>query len=103
MNINDLSPMAYDTIRQSCNLLEALRNQLRVLTLKFASEDDFLKGADKYLERIHEKPEEYLDKLNHFDEVDVNEFKAGLKRIRSTIKRTLKTPMEKRGTPQSEE
>ena len=103
MNIDDLSPMAVDVITQSHNLLDALRNQLRVLTLKFNSEDDFLKGADKYLERIHEKPEEYLDKLNYFDEVDLIEFKVGLKRIRSQIKRTLKTPMEERGKPHSEE
>lgn len=99
MDTDNLTEMAYRTIILADDATDILKCQLGVFCGKFKNEDDYLRGVLKYLAKLAEKPEEYLDFWGLLDETDVSVFVGKLNTLRRHVEITLETPYGKRGKP----
>jgi hypothetical protein len=99
MDTDDLSPMAYDVILRAADLVDVLKAQLGASAMGTKTEDDFLRGVRTHLRGILRSPGAYLEGWGCLDEVDVREFRAGVRSLISHVDATLATPVSHRGVP----
>ena len=99
MDTDYLTPMAYETISRAGDVLDVLRSEIGASATGKTTEDDFLCGVQIQLRDILRSPRDYLDRWNHLDDINVREFKKGVKSILEHVNRTLGTPYDQRGEP----
>jgi hypothetical protein len=96
VDTDDLSPMAYDVILQAADLLDVLKAQLGASASGVKTEDDFLRGVRTHLRGILRSTGAYLEGGGCLDDVDVREFRAGVRSLISHVDATLATPAAQR-------
>jgi hypothetical protein len=99
MDTDDLTPMAYETIRRAEEVLDVLKIEIGASASEKKSEDDFLLGVRRHLRGILRSARGYLDSWDYLDSVDTRKFRKGVKEILIHVERTLATPYEQRGAP----
>ncbi len=99
MDTDYLTPMAYETISLAGEVLDVLRSEIGASAKDTRTEDDFLRGVRRHLRAILRSASSYLDEWNYLDEVDVREFRSGVKKVLAHVEQTLNTPLERRGEP----
>jgi len=99
MDTDDLTPMAYRTLRLAYAAFEPMRCDIGVMARDYGTEDEYLRGIVKLLGKVMEEPGDYLESWNMEDGVDSKEFVAAVERVLKHVKSTLSTPRRKRGKP----
>jgi len=61
MDTDDLSPRAYDVIVRAARVSDTLKANLGAQSRNYKNEDAWLRGIGKFLQKIVEEPEEYVD------------------------------------------
>lgn len=97
MDTDDLTEMAYDTIRRAGVVLDVLRSEIGASAREKATENDFLVGVVAHLRRIVKSPRSYLDSWNYLDEVDVKVFKKEVTELLAYVEEVISTPYSRRG------
>ena len=97
MDTDDLTEMAYHTIRLGNDAHDVLKTEIGASASLFKSENEFLKGNLKEISEIIQDPEDYLDWWDLIDEVDIDEFKNRLYILKNHMERTLNIPIKYRG------
>ena len=64
MDTDDLSEMAWRIIVHAARVSDTLKADLGARSLRYETEDDWLRGVRKFLQEIAEEPEEYVDYWN---------------------------------------
>jgi hypothetical protein len=99
MDTNYLTPMAYEIIIKADEILDVLKTEIGASCTKYDTEDFFLKGALRFIDRKIRDPEPYLDFWNYFDEIDIDQFKEDLEDLKKFIIKVIDTPLSDRGEP----
>ena len=99
MDTDYLTPMAYEIIIRTAEILDVLRTDIAASCAKHSTEDSFLTGTLQFIDRKIKDPETYLDFWNYLDEMDVDLFKKELKELRKFIVKVIETPLSERGEP----
>ena len=92
MDTDYLTPMAYEIIIKADEILDVLRSEIGASCARYDSEDSFLTGTLQFIERKIRDPESYLDCWNYLDEIDLEQFRKDLKRLKRYIIEVLETP-----------
>lgn len=92
MDTDDLTQMAYDTILIAGDLLDVLQSEIGALSFGKKTEDEFLRAVSSHLRDILRSTREYLDDWNYLDEVNVRNFRKGVKSLLEHVEKTLATP-----------
>jgi len=71
MDTDDLTEMAYDIIVRAAQLSDTLKADLGARSLRYESEDDWLRGVLEFLQRIVAAPDDYVDYWNLEEEEGV--------------------------------
>ena len=99
MDTDYLTPMAYEIIVRADLILDVLKSEIGASCVKYETENSFLEGALNFIDRKIRDPESYLDFWNYLDDIDVNQFKNDLKRLKRFIIEVIETPLSERGEP----
>jgi hypothetical protein len=99
MDTDDLTEMAYETIRRADDVLDVLRSEIGASASGKETEDDFLRGVAVILRRILKSPKSYLDYWNYLEEVDVKTFRNDVAELLAYVENVLTTPYTERGEP----
>ena len=99
MDTDNLTPMAYATLSLGYEACEPLRAEIGASAVAFDTENEFLNGMSKFMEKILSDPEDYLDSWNLLEEVGQASFAERVRRVQEHIAVTLKTPQAERGKP----
>ena len=99
MDTDYLTPMAYQIIIKADGILDVLKTEIGASCARYDSEDSFLKGTLQFIERKIRDPESYLDFWNFLDEIDLDQFRQDLKRLKRFIIEVIETPRSERGEP----
>lgn len=91
--------MAYQAVVRADEATDVLKCELGVLCGRFETEDEFLAGVLKYLAKLADAPEEYLDCWGLLDDTDPSAFAGKLDAVRRHVEATLRTPYAERGKP----
>jgi hypothetical protein len=97
MDTDDLTEMAYESIVIANEITDFLKCDIGVRSKDYKDENDYLKGILRFIQKIKNDPEGYLDSWNLLDEFDLAFFKKEIEFLEKHILKTLKTPIEKRG------
>jgi hypothetical protein len=100
MDTSYLTPMAYETISLSGEVLDVLRSEIGASATGKKTEDDFLRGVQLHLRAILRSARSYLDDWNYLGDVNVREFRVGVKSVLAHVDKTLATPYVQRGDPE---
>lgn len=71
MDTDDLSEMAYAIIARTAQVSNTLKADLGARSRHYDNEDAWLRGVSKFLKKIIEEPEEYVDYWNLEEEEGV--------------------------------
>jgi len=96
MDTDDLTEMAYETIRRADDVLDVLRSEIGASASGKETEDDFLRGVAAHLRRILKSPKSYLNYWNYLEEVDVKTFRKDVAELLDHVENVLATPYTKR-------
>ena len=99
MDTDDLTPLAYEVIIEANEILDVLKTEIGASCSKYDTEESFLRGTLKFVERKIKDPESYLDFWNYLDEMDIDQFRKDLEGLRSFIINIIETPLSERGKP----
>ena len=104
MDTDDFSEMAWEIIVQAAQVSDTLKAELGAMSMEYAAEDDWLRGAWGYLQEIAEAPEEFVEFWNLEGEEGVtatmiSELAVDLA---SQVEKVLATPMAERGLEEME-
>ena len=91
--------MAYEIIIKANEILDVLKTEIGASCERYDSENSFLTGTLQFIDRKIKDPEPYLDFWNYLDEMDVDDFKKDLKRLKKFIIEVIETPLSERGEP----
>ena len=91
--------MAYEITIKADEILDVLRSEIRASCARYDSEDSLLTGTLQFIERKIRDPESYLDFWNYLDEIDLEQFRKDLKRLKRFIIEVIETPQSERGEP----
>ncbi len=97
MDTDDLTNMAYECIQFANDAVDFLKTEVGAACREYKTEDEYLKAILIQVKEIYKDPEDYLDAWNLLDLINVKDFKIRIKKLERHIKRTIKTPIEKRG------
>ena len=97
MDTDDLTEMAYESIIIANVITDFLKCDLGVRSKDYKDENAYLNGTLKFVRKIKNDPEGYLDYWNLWEELDLTSFKKGIAFLEKHILKTLKTPIEQRG------
>jgi hypothetical protein len=99
MDTDYLTPMAYEIIVRANAILDVLKTEIGVSCARYDTEDSFLKGTLRFIDRKIRDPESYLDFWNYLDELDIDQFKENLEALKKFIINVIDTPLSERGEP----
>jgi hypothetical protein len=99
VDTDDLTEMAYQTIALANVASDCLKTDIGVLSHKYETEDDYLKGILGFVQIIKDSPEDYLESWNILETSDIKSFSGTLKILENYIKQVLTTPIDQRGNP----
>jgi len=71
MDTDNLSEKAYGIIVHAAQVSDTLKADLGARSLRYASEDDWLRGVQKLIQKIIQEPDEYMDYWNLEEEEGV--------------------------------
>jgi hypothetical protein len=99
MDTDYLTPMAYDIIANAGMIMDELRLEMGSSCSRYKTEDSFLNGTLKFINKIIDDPEDFLDGWNYIDEIDIEDFRSKLKKLREEILSVINIPISDRGLP----
>jgi hypothetical protein len=99
MDTDYLTPMTYDIIANAGMIMDKLRLEIASSCSKYKTEDSFLNGTLKFINKNIDDPEDFLDYWNYIDEINIEEFKNKLKKLRKKILLVINTPISDRCEP----
>ncbi|NQT57108.1 MAG: hypothetical protein HQ551_12870 [Desulfobacteraceae bacterium] len=97
MDTDDLTPMAYESIIIANEITDFLKCDLGVRSKDYKDENAYLKGILKFIRKVKNAPENYLDYWDLLEELDLDSFEKELEYLEKHILKTIKTPIEQRG------
>ena len=97
MDTDDLTPMAYESIIIANGITDFLKCDLGVRSKDYEDENAYLNGILKFIRKIKNDPEYYLDYWDLMEELDLDSFEKELEYLEKHILKTIKTPIEQRG------
>ena len=97
MDTDDLTEMAYENIIIADEITDFLKCDLGVRSRDYKDEDTYLNGILKFIRKIENDPEAYLDYWDLLEELDLGVFAKEVERLEKHIKKTIETPIERRG------
>ena len=97
MDTDDLTEMAYASIIIANGITDFLKCDLGVRSGNYNDEDAYLDGILKFVRKIKNNPESYLDYWNLWEELDPGVFTKGIEGRERHIKKTIETPIDQRG------
>ena len=74
MDTDDLTEMAYESIIIANEITDFLKCDLGVRSMEYDDESAYLDGILKFVRKIKNDPEGYLDYWNLLDEIDLDFF-----------------------------
>ncbi|MEA2040620.1 MAG: hypothetical protein U9N82_12480 [Thermodesulfobacteriota bacterium] len=96
MDTDDLTEMAYKSIVIANELTDFLKCDLGVRSKDYKDENAYLNGILKFVQKIKNDPENYLDYWDLMEELELDSFEKELEYLEKHIIKTLKTPIEQR-------
>jgi hypothetical protein len=104
MDTDDFSEMAWDFIVRAAQVSDTLKTELGAMSMEFATEDDWLRGAWEYLQEIAEAPEEFVEfwNLEEEERVTATMISELAVDLASQVEKVLATPMAERGFEEME-
>jgi len=97
MDTDDLTEMAYHTLRLADTIARDLTLELGVASKDYRTEDEYLQGMLGIIRDIKKHAREFLEDNELDDKMSLKEFRGSLVRLEEHIKSTLGVPIEKRG------
>jgi len=99
MDTDDFSELTWEIIEQAAQVSDTLKTELGAMSVKYATEDDWLRGAWEYLQEIAEAPEEFVEFWNLEEEEGVTATMISelAMDLASQVEKVLATPMAERG------
>ena len=97
MDTDDLTEMAYESIIIANEITDFLKCDLGVRSQDHKDENAYLNGILKFIQKIKNDPEGYLDSWSLLEELDLGSFKEGIKILEKHILKTIETPVDQRG------
>jgi RNA processing factor Prp31 len=100
MDTDEYSEMAWEIIVQAARISDTLKTELGMMSNKYNSEDEWLRGVSNHLKEIINKPEEYVDYWNLQEEEGITpeEIKKLAENLLCQSEMLLVTPLKGRGT-----
>ena len=104
MDTDDFSEMAREVIVQAAQVSDTLMTELGAMSMEYATEDDWLRGAWEYLQEIADAPEEFVEFWNLEGEEGVTATMISEMAVdlASQVEKVLATPMAERGFEEME-
>jgi hypothetical protein len=99
MDTDYLTPMAYEIIVRADMILDVMKSEIGASCERYETEDSFLEGTLHFIDRKIKAPESYLDFWNYLDEIDIDQYKKDLEKLRKFIIKVIETPLSQRGEP----
>lgn len=93
MDTDDLSEMAWDIIARAAQVSDTLKVDLGARSGRYGNEDDWLRGVLKFLQKVVEDPDDYVDYWNLEQEEGVTA--AMLREIATDLSRRAKETLAK--------
>ena len=97
MDTDDLTQMAYESIIIANEITEFLKCDLGVRSRDYKDENAYLNGILKFIRKIMNDPESYLDYWNLWEELDLSTFEQGIEYLQKHILKTIEMPIQQRG------
>lgn len=98
MDTDNLTRDAYRAlIVESGVISEFLRVDIGAASYRYDNEEDYLKASRRFVSKISESPEDYIDRWNLFDEVDPEELGRETACLATVILKVIETPIDQRG------
>lgn len=97
MDTDDLTEVAYDTIRLVHMANDYLKAEIGAMCSHFKSENDYLRGVLNFVRKVKRDPAGYLDEWHLLDETDIETFSESVGIIECHNENVLATPLELRG------
>lgn len=97
MDTDDLSEMAYDTLRLAEGITHDLTLELGVASRNYRTEDEYLHGMLAIIRDIRKHAREFLEDNELVGQISLTRFRESLLRIERHIKHTLQVPIKDRG------
>ena len=97
MDTDDLTEMAYASIIIANGITDFLKCDLGVRSENYKDEDAYLEGILKFVRKIKDSPESYLDYWNLWEKLEIGVFTKGIEELERHIKKTIETPIDQRG------
>lgn len=96
MDTDDLTDMAYDSIRFAAAFCDELKAELGAMSSLFKGEEEYLKVMLAHVAEIREEPREYLEYWNIEEKTDIGAFRRAVVFLEDHIENTIRTPCAKR-------
>ena len=93
MDTDDLTEMAYGSIIIANGITGFLKCDLGVRSKDYEDENAYLNGILKFIRRIKNDPEDYLDYWDLMGELELDSFEKGIEELEKYIIKTIETPM----------
>ena len=93
MDTDDLSEMAWEIIARAAQVSDTLKVDLGARCSRYSIEDDWLRGVLKFLQKVVEDPDDYVDYWNLEEEEGVTA--AMLREISTNLSRRAKETLAK--------
>ena len=94
MDTDDLTRDAYKAlIIESGVISEFLRVDIGAASYRHDNEEDYLKAVHRFVTKISESSEDYLERWNLFDEVDPEELARETASLATLIRKVIETPL----------
>ena len=97
MDTDDLTEMAYESIIIANGITDFLKCDLGARSKDYKDEITYLTGILRFIQKIKNNPEGYLDYWNLWEELDLGDFSKGIEELEEHILKTIETPIEQRG------
>lgn len=99
MDTDCFSEMAWDIVVRAARISDTLKAELGVLSSSYRSEDAWLQGARKFLQRIVAAPDDYVEfwNLDEFEAILPEKLGAFAVELCCQVDLVLATPLSKRG------
>lgn len=98
MDTDDLSEMAYESIRLAGEASGCLRAEIGAACSRYRNEDDFLRGILAHVRKIERSPSNYIEDWDLPEDEEVN-LAATVRSLREHIEKTIAVPLVERGKP----
>ncbi|HSW62554.1 MAG TPA: hypothetical protein VLH56_04455 [Dissulfurispiraceae bacterium] len=97
MDTDDLSDMAFETVRIAESIHHMITVHLGVMAGKYRDEDSFLRAALRFVCTLIKKPRNFIDEWGIEYEIQPWQLAKGLRQIEDHIVATLAVPLPLRG------